>query len=262
MTGSAPPTARRLDRRTGLPLYAQLVDDLQRRLARGDFVNSFPGEHDLCREYDVSRHTVREALRGLRDRGVLDSGRGRATKIRQERIEQPLGALYSLFREVESRGMEQRSVVLALEKQHDSAVAARLMLEPDAALVHLARLRLADGAPLAVDRAWLPFDVAAPLLEVDFTHSALYDELESRCAVHPDGGRELITAAVPAPTDRELLQLPQDVGALLIERQVTAAAVPVECRTTVLRGDAFAVSSEWSPRTGLRLDVARKHTGS
>ena len=65
-----------LDRRSPQPLWAQLVDDLDRRLHRNEFTDEFPGEHELCREYDVSRHTVREALRRLRERGLLDSGRG------------------------------------------------------------------------------------------------------------------------------------------------------------------------------------------
>ena len=52
------------------------------------------------RQYAVSRHTVREALRRLRDSGVLDSARGRGTWIAQQQpIEQPLGSLYSLFQE-------------------------------------------------------------------------------------------------------------------------------------------------------------------
>ncbi len=105
--------ARALDRTSALPLWAQLLEDLRRRLAAGAFERGFPGENDLVGQYEVSRHTVREALRRLRDSGVLESGRGRSTQVRKE-IEQPLGSLYSLFREVEARGMVQASTVLAL----------------------------------------------------------------------------------------------------------------------------------------------------
>ena len=191
----------RLDRDAGRPLWAQLVDDLDQRLHSGEFPDEFPGEHELCREYDVSRHTVREALRRLRERGLLDSGRGRPTRVRQHVIEQPLGALYSLFREVEARGMVQRSDVVALEEVVDADVAGRLGLEPATPLLHLARLRWAGDEPLAVDRAWLPMAVAAPLLDVDFSRAGLYDQLELRCGVRPTGGRESITAGVPDDGD-------------------------------------------------------------
>ncbi len=255
MTASDGALAGRLDRSSPVPLWAQLVDECERRLQSGEFAAHFPGEHDLGREYDVSRHTVREALRRLRDRGVLDSGRGRMTRVRHDRIEQSLGALYSLFREVEARGMLQRSAVLARQAVLDPTIARLLDLEDDEPLLHLARLRYADDEPLAVDRAWLPLSMSEALLEVDFSHAGLYDELEARTGVRLTGGRETISAVVPSPEDERLLALPQGVGALRIERTALVDDRPVEWRSTVLRGDRFAVSSEWSRRSGYRLDV-------
>lgn len=255
MTAASGGLSSRLDRASSVPLWAQLIDDCERRLQSGEFAAQFPGEHDLCREYDVSRHTVREALRRLRDRGVLDSGRGRLTKVRHDRIEQSLGALYSLFREVEARGMVQRSSVLAREQVVAPAVARRLGLADDDPLLYLARLRYADEEPLAVDRAWLPLSLAAPLLDVDFSHAGLYDELEARAGIRLTGGRETITAVVPSPDDEVLLALPDGVGVLRIERTASVDERLVEWRSTILRGDRFAVSSEWSRRSGYRLDV-------
>jgi GntR family transcriptional regulator len=246
----------RLVRERGRPLWAQLVDDLDRRLHSGEFPDEFPGEHELSREYDVSRHTVREALRRLRERGLLDSGRGRPTRVRQHLIEQPLGALYSLFREVEARGMVQRSDVLTLAEVADADAAGRLDLDPATPLLHLARLRWAGNEPLAVDRAWLPMAVAAPLLDVDFTHAALYDKLEIVCGVRLTGGRELLTAGVPDDGDRALLQLPDDVGTLRVERTADVDGRPLEWRVTWLRGDRFAVSADWSRYSEYRMDLS------
>ncbi|MQA17767.1 MAG: GntR family transcriptional regulator, partial [Pseudonocardiaceae bacterium] len=55
--------AARLDRSSPLPLWAQLHQDLEQRLAAGSFEVRFPSEHELIEEYQVSRHTVRDALR-------------------------------------------------------------------------------------------------------------------------------------------------------------------------------------------------------
>lgn len=52
-----------------------------------------------------------------------------------------------------------------------------------------------------------------------------------------------------------LLALPEGVGVLRIERTASVDDRPVEWRSTILRGDRFAVSSEWSRRSGYRLDV-------
>lgn len=245
--------AAALDRTAALPLWAQLVDDLQRRLSAGEYTGNFPSELDLCSEYDVSRHTVREALRRLREAGVLESSRGRTTTVRTERIEQSLGALYSLFREVEARGMEQRSEVLVLDERQNDEIAATLWLPPGTPLLHLVRVRLADDVPLALDRTWLPAHMTGGLREADFSRAGLYDELASRCGVRLTGGREVLSAAVPSREDRALLQLPRGAAALSIERTGCRDGQPLEWRWTLIRGDRFAVCAEWSRRTGYRL---------
>lgn len=239
--------ARPLDRDSPTPLWAQLQQELTRRVAAGAFPTAFPGELELVETYGVSRHTVREALRRLREAGVLESSRGRVTQVRR-RIEQPLGSLYSLFREVEARGMRQTSEVLALRRDHDPQVAAALGLPGDEELVYLERLRLADGKPLAHDRVWLPAQLAAALLDADFTHAALYDELASRCGVRISGGRERITAHRPPTSVQKLLHLPRGQACLQVERAGAAESRVVEHRITLVRGDRYAVIADWSAK--------------
>jgi GntR family transcriptional regulator len=236
-----------LDRRDPLPLWAQLRKDLTRRLVAGEFAEAFPGELEIARDYDVSRHTVREALRRLREAGVLESSRGRPTHVRAA-LEQPLGSLYSLFREVEARGMVQASTVLDQSVTTDADAAAALGLPAATELFRLERVRLADGAPLAHDRVWLPAAVAAPLLTADFTRAALYDELAQRCATRVTGGRERISATVPTPGERSLLALPRGAACLRVERSGYAGDDLVERRITVVRGDRWSVVADWTSR--------------
>jgi GntR family transcriptional regulator len=247
--------AKPVDRRSPLPLWAQVQEDLQRRLGAGALVERFPTELELVEQYAVSRHTVREALRRLRDSGVLDSARGRGTRLAQRPIEQPLGSLYSLFQEVEARGLRQRSDVLALRAEFHPEVARRLELPDDAKLVYLERLRWAGEERLAHDRIWLPARLATPLLDADFTSGGLYDELAARCGVRLTGGRERISAVVPDKAIRSLLAVPRAVACLLIERVGHVHRRPLEWRMATVRGDRFAVLANWGPRgSTLRAD--------
>ncbi len=245
-------TPRPVDRHSPVPLWSQVLDDLQRRLASGAPADRFPTEAELVAEYGVSRHTVRDALRRLRDSGVLESVRGRGTRVSGVPIEQPLGSLYSLFAVVEERGMAQRSDVLALRIEQDAEAASRLDLAPDAELLHLSRLRRADDEPLALDQAWLPAELARPLLEADFARAALYDELAARTGVRPDGGEERITAVMPDGLTRELLEVPPEQACLRVERTGCAGPRCVEYRLTIVRGDRFAVLAQWTP-SGYRV---------
>ena len=247
----------RMDRSSALPLWAQLRADLIDRINAGEFAGGFPGEHALTTAYGLSRHTVREALRHLRADGVLIAERGRATRLADVPvIEQPLGALYSLFAAVEATGLSQYSVVRALEIRTDPAVAATLHMGPDAPLVYLERLRMAGDLPLALDYAWLPAEIAEPLLDVDFTHTALYIELDARCGIRLTGGREDVTAVVPESADAALLDLDDRSAALSIRRLGFMGERPVELRRTLIRGDRFTVSARFSPSEGYRFLTA------
>ncbi|MEU4660176.1 GntR family transcriptional regulator [Micromonospora chalcea] len=257
----APPTtgseASRLDRSSPLPLWAQVLADLRRRLDAGEFADVFPGELVLVNEYGVSRHTVREALRRLRGEGLVVAERGRAPRLAGAvEIEQPVGALYSLFASVEAAGLRQHSVVRTLDVRADGVVAVRLGLEESTPLLYLERLRLADDEPLAVDRVWLPARLAAPLLDVDFSHTALYTELSRRCGISLTKGNEYIRAVVPTPAERALLNIDDQVGAFAIDRLAERRGEPIEWRRTLVRGDRFAVTADFAARTGYRLGLA------
>ena len=117
---------RDLDRGGEVALWRQLHDDLVRRIETGEFPATFPGEMELMDSYGVSRHTVREAVGRLRRDGVIRSSRGRSSVVAPGMIAQDLGAMYSLFHELEDRGIVQRSEVLVVDSRRDDVVAERL----------------------------------------------------------------------------------------------------------------------------------------
>ncbi|MEZ5375853.1 MAG: GntR family transcriptional regulator [Acidimicrobiales bacterium] len=241
MTRQAP------DRSQPLPLWAQLEADLRRRLDSGEFDEGFfPTDLVLTEEYEVSRHTVREAIRHLNKTGVLKRERGRGTVVNRTEFEQSLGTLYSLFRSIEASGTDQYSQVVELEEVTDPIAADRLGLPEDTPLVLLGRVRCAGGEPLAIDRAWMPAAAARPLLELDFTHTALYDELAKIGAPVPNQGWERLTPMIPTPADRATLGMKRAEAAFFLERLGRRDDQPVEWRTTIIRGDRYRFVADWS----------------
>jgi GntR family transcriptional regulator len=249
VTVAGPDDVRSLDRSSPMPLWAQLQQELTRRLGSGEFDQEFPGELELVDAYAVSRYTVREALRRLRESRLIDSAKGRGSWVRRGGdVDPPLGSLYSLFKEVDAQGIIQRSTVLCQQVVTWPDAAQQLGLPADAELFHLERVRLADEQPMAHDRVWIPAQIAAPLLDVDFTVSGLYDELAARCGVSLAGGRERIRAIIPGEVDRKILEVPSDVACFQIERLSSVRSTPLEYRHTVVRADRYSVLAEWSPQ--------------
>lgn len=66
-----------------LPRYHQLTRILQRRIEDGTYplAGTLPTEIELCREFSVSRHTIREALRRLTDAGLVARRQGSGTQV-------------------------------------------------------------------------------------------------------------------------------------------------------------------------------------
>lgn len=242
-------TEKPLDRTSPLPLWAQLEAELSRRLDAGEFDERFPTDHELVDVYGVSRHTVREAIRHLNKTGVLRRERGRGTVVDRAEFEQSLGTLYSLFQSIEASGVTQTSTVLALDVVTDSVAASHLEVAEDAPLVYLERLRLAADQPLAVDRTWLPHELTAGLLDVDFSHTALYVELDRCCGLRPTRGTERLTPVVPSASDRRLLGLRKTDAAFFLERTGCVDDQVVEWRATTIRGDRYRFVADWSSGT-------------
>ncbi|HMN43627.1 MAG TPA: GntR family transcriptional regulator [Povalibacter sp.] len=76
-------TSRRRNTQDEDPLYLQVARTLKKEIVDGTFpVGSLlPTEDDLCRRFSVSRYTVREALRRLRDDHLVASRQGAGTIV-------------------------------------------------------------------------------------------------------------------------------------------------------------------------------------
>lgn len=236
-----------LDRRSPLPLWAQLLERLRERLDQGEFDERFPTDLELMGDYGVSRQTVRDAVRRLADAGLVQRQRGRGTIVHPPTFEQAAGTLESLFEYVQSAGHEQTSTTREARICTDARVAAILGLPASERLVYIERLRLVQREPLALDRSWLPARIAEPLLAIDLARTGIYVELVARCGVELRSGSERLRPVVPSPEDRRALALPAGQAALSVSRLTRGAAGPVEWRESLVRGDRWTIVVELTP---------------
>ena len=225
-----------------------MLGDLTQRLRAGEFDERFPTDQELVGAYQVSRQTVREAVRRLSDEGLLKRERGRGTHVRKLEFEHTPGTLEGLFHQVEAQGAVQTSLVRERQITKDAEVAKRLRLRAGAELVHIERLRLADGEPLALDRSWLPARIARGLLKAPLTHAGLYDELARSCGVNVTGGTERVRPVVPVAGDRQALGIRSGIAAFAIERLVYSGDMAIEWRESLVRGDRYSLVVELSNR--------------
>ncbi|MGH3815223.1 MAG: GntR family transcriptional regulator [Pseudonocardiaceae bacterium] len=75
-----------LNRKDARPLHEQVVIDLRRRIAAGEFRSGdrLPSLKALRAEYDVAELTVHTAIRELQRQGVVVSSSGRGTFVAED----------------------------------------------------------------------------------------------------------------------------------------------------------------------------------
>jgi GntR family transcriptional regulator len=241
-------SARRLDPRHATPLWSQLCDLLRERLLAGAYSDRFPTEAELTAEFSVSRATVREAIRHLRDEGLVDARRGSGTFVIRRQLDEPIIGNPGLARAIVAAGLEEESRVIEIvELPAADDVAAALGVLAGEPIVWIERLRVAGGEPLALDRSALRLNEPCrqSVLVAELGHGSLYDLLTELCGISVTGAVEQVRAVTCSAADRSLLQLNRGEGVLEVERVAYAGADPVEWRRSLFRGSAYVLGARW-----------------
>lgn len=232
-----------LDRTSSaMPLYHQLKETLSNRIEKGDWSvgDRIPLEAVLCKEYDVSRITVRQALTELRQQGLIVRQQGKGTFVSTPKIEQDLMGFYSFSDEFRRRGMQPRSETLefaVLEKQNDFC---RFLCLPETSKVyHFKRLRYANNTLMAIESTYLPFDYFVGLTADVLQKRALYDVMRSDYGIHPNLAEESFGAVLLQEEEAQLFDLLVGDPGLDIVRKAYSGSDCIEYTYSVIRGDKF-----------------------
>ena len=209
-----------LDRSSPVPLYHQLVKELEAAIARGEVAKGdfLDNELSLAELWRVSRPTVRRAIQELVDGGVLVRRRGVGTQVVNAQLRRPM-RLSSLYDDLVEQGRAPRTVIVRHEiVKADKEVAKALGLPRGSDVVYLERQRFAGRNPLAILRNYLLLDAAGDITTEQLEHAGLYEVLRSR-GVRPRIAKQVIGAR--AATKAEANVLGVDEGAsLLTMRQI------------------------------------------
>ena len=107
------------------PRYMEILETLRGEIATGRHpVGSFlPSEAELCREFAVSRFTVREALRRLQEDGMVGRVQGAGSRVLRDA---PAGVFVQSYRSVSELTQYARDAPFELHKLEEVALLAGL----------------------------------------------------------------------------------------------------------------------------------------
>jgi GntR family transcriptional regulator len=222
------------------PKYYRLkrhLIELTRTLAPGSAV---PTERSLAVEFETSRTTVRQALSELVVEGRLERVQGRGTFVAQPKVAQHL-ELTSYTQDMRAQGLEPASRLISLDElRADPELAARLDIPLRARVLHLVRLRLVNGEPMAIERTYLAAARFPRLRQHVQRLGSLYAALEAGYGVRLGEAEETIETGLASPEEAALLGVEVGLALLLLSRHsFDLDGRPVEWGRSVYRGDRY-----------------------
>lgn len=230
---------------SNLPLYQQLQRALRELIDRGVFgpAEALPAERQLATELDVSRITVRKAIDGLVEEGLLVRRAGSGNFI-NTRIEKNFAKLTSFSEDMRSRGRTPKSVWL---KRSEGTVtpdeALRLRLSPGAAVYRFNRIRYADDVPMCIEYATI---AASALPSLDAVDTSMYEALEAN-GKRPVRALQRLSALLLNAEQAKLLQSKEGDAGLCVERLgFLRDGQAVEFCRSYFRGDMYDFVAELS----------------
>ncbi|HVV13033.1 GntR family transcriptional regulator [Amycolatopsis sp.] len=229
------------------PKHAQLREILRRAIERELPPGSpIPSERELAERYGVSRLTVRSAIGKLVEEGLLTRARGKGTFTAARRMELQL-YLMSFTGDMRRRGLVPTTELLEKDVRIPPPPNAQALgLGAGQPAYRLARLRRADGVPLAVERGWYHPGHVPGLLDFDLTQS-LYEQIARHHDLRFDHARQTVWAEAADRETARLLGIRAGDPLLVFRRISTTRGEPAEDITSWYRGDRYQVSMQLDP---------------
>jgi GntR family transcriptional regulator len=218
------------------PLYRQIAEDLRSKIEDGELARGaqLPTEIELGDRYYASRNTVRDAIKWLIARGLVETRPDRGTFVAEENIpfvttltgdpETALGGgeddIYEL-RVKATQWVPTASVPRVEIQQASGFTASELGVETGSAVVSRHRERFIDGAPWMLQTSFYPARFveqgAFRLTQPTDIPKGTASYLRETVGVDQTGWRDMIVVRAPNQVETNFFKLPDDGGIPVIE---------------------------------------------
>lgn len=236
-----------LDKTSKIPLYLQLMEDIIKKIDNNIYNehDRLPSERELCKMYDTSRITVRQAFQELEREGYIYKLHGKGTFVAPKSYNQKLVNLYSFTNEMRKLGKKPSTKVLSFtDMAIDEHLAKKMGLLPNEEVFKIVRLRLADDEPLLYETTYLPKKIFPKLTATDLVQKPMYDIFQDDYQVQVTKATEKFSATLVRQEEAEYLNTRVNLPAMLIKRFAYFHDQLIEYTISVARGDKFVYTVE------------------
>jgi GntR family transcriptional regulator len=234
--------------KSSVPLYVQIAESLLERIVSGELApeKRLPSERELSKSLNVSRMTLRAALRELDNKGLLVRRPGDGTYVAVPKIERQAGKLVPFTETMRNRGYRTGAKIIALEQRlAEVSIASKLKIAVSAPVYYIQRLRFINIEPVMLEEFSVPVYRFPNLNEFDLETRSFYEVAETEYGIYIQQARQSLEAVSSTEFEAKLLEV--EPGApLMLERRLAfdSESRPVEYGQDLFRGDRFRFITE------------------
>jgi DNA-binding GntR family transcriptional regulator len=227
-----------------LLLAQALMDDI--KAGRYPLDSLLPTEHELCQQFGVSRHTVREAIRRLSDLGLIHKQHGIGSRVKASDV----AARYvQAHADIADLHQYVRDVHLDIQHIADISADASLaeLLECQAGQEWLCvtglRYREGDRLPLAHTQAYIARAWRSVAEDLGDGRAPIYTLIERRFGLRVVEVRQDISAVIIGEEQARLLQVANgSAGLSIVRRYYGSNQELLEVAVSLHPGERFSYS--------------------
>jgi GntR family phosphonate transport system transcriptional regulator len=228
-----------ITRGDGVSLWRQIDRSLSREIAAGDWApgEKLPTEQALAVRFGVNRHTIRQAIGAMVQRGLLRVEQGRGTFVQEGVIDYVIGRRTRFTENIlRNRRYPSYEILRSGEMPPPPAIARRLKLDPKMPVVMLERLSSAGGLPVSLSTMYFPVDRFPDFAKVHAETHSVTEALRRFGVADYTRATTRLTARLPTHDEARHLKQPVTRPILLSE----AVDVDVDGRPIAVNITRFA----------------------
>lgn len=204
-----------------IPKYYQIYKKLLSQIRSGKFkeFDRFYSDTELVEKYQVSRGTIREAVKLLIQQGYIIREQGKGTFVTSPAIEQDSDKLMGFTELMEKHDIKPSAKIIEQEIVDAPSDLQGLMdLEDDTQLVRIIRIRYGNEQPLIIEQSYFIYDLFKPIYDMDLESNSIYELLYKHTETRLGEARQRIIATKAGSNEAELLDIKKGAPLLLMKR--------------------------------------------
>lgn len=230
--------------------YREISRALGEQIRTGTYApgEQLPTEKELSVRFAVNRHTVREAIRQLRNDGLVYGIRGKGNFVTTDKIIYPLSRKVRFTQNILAAELTPGARLIDMRQSPaQDRLAEKLALPAGAGVIRLDILRTVNDLPFSLATSWLPAERFPGLTERLQGSFSLYAILQHHYQVDPVRRESLIEVGLPGSREMQYLQIGERHPLLLIHSLACdQQGIPVEFVATRTRGDLGCLTVDFS----------------